>query len=44
MKTAAAAGMLPAGALWGYGSAGELRESGASILVERPLDLLAHLG
>jgi phosphoglycolate phosphatase-like HAD superfamily hydrolase len=35
--------MVPAGALWGYGSAEELSANGAEILVEKPLDLLAHL-
>jgi phosphoglycolate phosphatase len=43
MLTALAAGMVPAGALWGYGSAEELSANGAEILVEKPLDLLAHL-
>jgi phosphoglycolate phosphatase len=43
MLTALAAGMVPAGALWGYGSAEELSANGAGILVENPLDLLAHL-
>jgi phosphoglycolate phosphatase len=44
MLTAAAAGMVPAGALWGYGSAEELTKSGAEILIETPTDLLTHLG
>ncbi len=43
MLTALAAEMVPAGALWGYGSAGELSTNGAEILVEKPLDLLTHL-
>jgi phosphoglycolate phosphatase len=43
MLTAAAAGMIAAGALWGYGSEEELSANGAGILVEKPLDLLAHL-
>lgn len=41
MLTARAAGMVPAGALWGFRDAGELRASGAAVLLERPLDLLA---
>jgi phosphoglycolate phosphatase len=43
MLTAVAAGMVPAGALWGYGSAEELSTNGAEILIEQPLDLLTHL-
>ncbi|WP_373500367.1 HAD family hydrolase [Desulfococcus sp.] len=40
MKTAAAAGMLPVGACWGFRPARELTESGARLLVEHPIDLL----
>jgi phosphoglycolate phosphatase len=40
MRTAAAAGMYAAGALWGFRTAAELRQSGAKILLERPEDLL----
>jgi len=40
MKTAAAAGMLAVGALWGFRTADELRESGASVLIARPPELL----
>jgi len=40
MKTAVAAGMFPAGALWGFRTAGELIEAGARILVRHPADLL----
>lgn len=40
MKTAVAAGMFPAGALWGFRTADELIETGARILVRHPADLL----
>ncbi len=40
MKTAVAAGMFPAGAVWGFRTAGELIEAGARILVMHPADLL----
>jgi len=43
MRTAIAAGMLPVGALWGFRTEQELRESGAARLIARPLDLLALL-
>ena len=42
MKTAAAAGMLPVGALWGFRTAEELRASGAASLLASPLELLAY--
>jgi len=44
MKTAAAAGMVPLGALWGFRDASELRKAGAAILLERPEDLLERIG
>lgn len=40
MKTAVAAGMYPVGALWGFRTAEELKEGGAKVLIERPIDLL----
>jgi phosphoglycolate phosphatase len=40
MQTAAAAGMLPLGALWGFRSAEELNEHGAQRLLDTPLDLI----
>lgn len=40
MQTALAAGMHPVGALWGFRTAEELRESGAEALIETPVDLL----
>jgi phosphoglycolate phosphatase len=47
METARAAAMLPVGALWGFRTADELRQSGAAVLIAAPLDLLdlfRHLG
>lgn len=43
MKTASAAGMIPAGVLWGFRSKEELIENGAKILLHRPQDILQHL-
>lgn len=40
MRTAAAAGMTPIGALWGFRSKAELEESGAHAVINHPLDLL----
>jgi phosphoglycolate phosphatase len=40
MKTARAAGMFPAGALWGFRDAVNLRAGGASVLLALPGDLL----
>lgn len=40
METAKAAGMYPVGALWGFRTAGELKNSGAVFLAERPEDVL----
>jgi len=40
MATARAAGMYPAGALWGFRDAAELEASGAAVLLESPGDLL----
>jgi phosphoglycolate phosphatase len=44
MRAAAAAGMFPVGALWGFRDADELRLSGARVLIRRPQELLALLG
>jgi len=41
MKTAVAAGMFPAGALWGFRTPEELLENGAEVLLSSPLELLA---
>ena len=43
IKTAIAAGMTPVGVLWGFRPAKELRESGAKILIEQPLEVLGFL-
>jgi phosphoglycolate phosphatase len=43
MQTAAAAGMFPVGALWGFRTAEELVAHGARTLIEKPLDLLRVL-
>jgi phosphoglycolate phosphatase len=40
MQTARAAGMFPAGALWGFRTAAELKASGAEVLIRRPMDLV----
>jgi len=40
MKTAVSAGMFPAGVLWGFRSARELKESGAEMLLNHPRELL----
>ncbi len=44
MQTAVAAGMYPVGALWGFRTADELREAGAAVLVESPIDVLGVFG
>ena len=43
MQTARAAGMYAVGVLWGFRTAGELLESGASVLISHPGDLLTLL-
>jgi phosphoglycolate phosphatase len=43
MKAAAAAGMFPVGALWGFRDAAELKRFGARVLIRRPGELLALL-
>lgn len=44
METAIAAGMFPVGVLWGFHSMEELQESGAQVLIGRPLEILRLLG
>lgn len=44
MRCALAAGMHPVGALWGFRTAEELRDSGAEALVQQPGELLALAG
>jgi phosphoglycolate phosphatase len=43
MQTANGAGMFAAGALWGFRTADELLQSGAKVLLEKPLDVLTLL-
>jgi len=43
MKTATAAGMFPVGALWGFRSVEELRNSGAKEVIALPQDILRLL-
>lgn len=43
MRTAHGAGMLAVGCLWGFRGEAELRESGASVLLAHPLELLDHI-
>lgn len=40
MKTAAAAGMFPAGALWGFRDAAELSAAGAALLAAKPGEII----
>ena len=40
METAVAAGVFPAGALWGFRHRAELEEHGARVVLEHPLQLL----
>ncbi|MBF0442462.1 MAG: HAD family hydrolase, partial [Oligoflexales bacterium] len=43
MLTAKNAGMIAVGALWGFRTRGELVDSGADVLLERPVDLLKFI-
>ncbi|HYF49788.1 MAG TPA: HAD family hydrolase [Planctomycetota bacterium] len=43
MQTAIAAGMFPVGALWGFRTAEELKDAGARVLLQHPVDLLKLL-
>jgi phosphoglycolate phosphatase len=43
MRTAKSAGLTALGALWGFRTEAELRESGADALLSSPLDLLHYL-
>jgi phosphoglycolate phosphatase len=43
MRTAVNASMFPVGALWGFRSEKELRESGAAEVIRRPTELLTFL-
>lgn len=43
MKTAKGAGMFPVGALWGFRTAEELKDTGAEVLVAHPSEVLQLL-
>ncbi len=43
METATRANMFPAGVLWGFRSREELLESGARVLLEKPMDITNYL-
>ena len=43
MKTAREAGMFPVGALWGFRTAEELKDTGAEVLVAHPSEVLQFL-
>lgn len=43
MQTAVRAGMTPVGVLWGFRTEEELKDNGASIILQRPADLLSYL-
>jgi phosphoglycolate phosphatase len=43
MRTAIGAGMYPVGALWGFRTEEELKESGAAKLIARPGELIGLL-
>jgi phosphoglycolate phosphatase len=43
MKTARGAGMFAIGALWGFRTAEELKDSGAEVLVAHPSEVLQFL-
>jgi phosphoglycolate phosphatase len=40
MKTAGSAGMLPVGVLWGFRSLAELKENGARVVIDAPMQLM----
>jgi phosphoglycolate phosphatase len=44
MRTGVAAGMTPVGAAWGFRTPEELTGSGAAVVIDAPLDLLALRG
>jgi phosphoglycolate phosphatase len=44
MRTAVAAGMFPAGALWGFRTAEELTANGAKVLLKKPQEVLNLFG
>ncbi len=40
MKTALAAGMLPIGVTWGYGTIQSIKEAGATYIIKNPIELI----
>jgi phosphoglycolate phosphatase len=44
MRTAVAAGMFPAGALWGFRTGEELTANGAKVLLKKPAEILNLFG
>jgi phosphoglycolate phosphatase len=40
MKTAVSAGMFPVGVLWGFRSLKELKENGARVIIDEPVQLM----
>lgn len=40
MKTAVSAGMFPVGVLWGFRSLAELKENGARVVIDAPMQLM----
>jgi len=40
MKTAVSAGMFPVGVLWGFRSLAELKENGARVVIDEPMQLM----
>jgi phosphoglycolate phosphatase len=40
MKTAVSAGMFPVGVLWGFRSLKELKENGARVVIDKPMQLM----
>ena len=40
MKTAVSAGMFPVGVLWGFRSLEELKENGARVVIDEPMQLM----
>ena len=43
MQTARAASMFPVGVRWGFRSAGELKKSGARMLINHPLEIMTRI-
>lgn len=43
MKTAVSAGMFPVGVLWGFRSLEELKENGARVVIDEPMQLMEFI-